>query len=132
MLNAAVLLIALGAVVGLYMAVQHFKGRTPPKAGVAILHGLLAGTGVILLLLVAWELGFDTMHAWALGLFVVAFFMKHVRGTAALAGGLVAQALIVVLFFVSDLGFLWFNVIACVAVMLVSSIVQAVLADKKR
>ncbi len=62
-----------------------------------------------------------------LGLFVVAFFLKRVAGTAALVGGLVAQTLIVILFFVSDLGFLWFNVIACVTVMLVSLLVQAVL-----
>ena len=94
MLNAAVLLIALGAVVGLYMAVQHFKGRTPPKAGVAILHGLLAGTGVILLLLVAWELGFDTMHAWALGLFVVAalgglYLVSHHMRQRPLPGGVI-------------------------------------------
>jgi Na+/proline symporter len=62
-----------------------------------------------------------------LGLFVVAFFLKHVRGPAVLVGGLVAQTLIVILFFTSDLGFLWFNVIACMTVMLVSLVAQAVL-----
>ena len=72
MFNIAVLLIAVGAVVGLYMAVQHFKGRTPPKAGVAILHGLLAVSGVIVLLLGVWEIGFGTVHAWALLLFGIA------------------------------------------------------------
>jgi len=69
MFTTAVLLIALGAVVGLYMAIQHFKGRTPPKAGVAILHGLLAVSGVIVLLLGVWEIGFGTAHTWALLLF---------------------------------------------------------------
>ena len=72
MFTYAVLLIALGAVAGLYMAVQHFKGRTPPKSGVAILHGLLAVSGVIVLLLGVWEIGFGTVHSWALGLFVIA------------------------------------------------------------
>ena len=72
MFNIAVPLIALGAVVGLYMAVQHFKGRTPPKAGVAILHGLLAVSGVIVLLLGVWEIGFGTAHTWALLLFGIA------------------------------------------------------------
>jgi hypothetical protein len=72
MFTAAVLLIALGAVVGLYMAIQHFKGRTPPKAGVAILHGLLAVSGVIVLLLGVWEIGFGTAHTWALLLFGLA------------------------------------------------------------
>jgi glucose uptake protein GlcU len=82
MFNYAVLLIALGAVLGLYMAVQHFKGRTPPKAGVAILHGLLAVSGVIVLLLGVWEIGFGTAHTWALLLFGVAalgglFLVSH-------------------------------------------------------
>jgi glucose uptake protein GlcU len=82
MFKYAVLLIALGAVLGLYMAVQHFKGRTPPKAGVAILHGLLAVSGVIVLLLGVWEIGFGTAHTWALLLFGVAalgglFLVSH-------------------------------------------------------
>jgi glucose uptake protein GlcU len=72
MFDYAVLLIALGAIFGLYMAVQHFKGRTPPKAGVAIMHGLLAVSGVIVLLLGVWEIGFGTAHTWALVLFCVA------------------------------------------------------------
>ncbi len=72
MFTYAVLLIALAAVVGLYMAVQHFKGRTPPKPGVAILHGLLAVSGVIVLLLGVWEIGFGTAHTWALLLFGIA------------------------------------------------------------
>lgn len=62
-----------------------------------------------------------------LGLFVVAFFLRRVAGTAALIGGIVAQTLIVVLFFVSDLGFLWFNVIACVTVVVISLLLQAIL-----
>lgn len=82
MFTYAVLLIALGAVVGLYMAIQHFKGRTPPKAGVAILHGLLAVSGVIVLLLGVWDIGFGTAHTWALLLFGIAalgglFLVSH-------------------------------------------------------
>lgn len=86
MFNIAVLLIAVGAVVGLYMAVNHFKGRTPPKAGIAILHGLLAVSGVIVLLLGVWEIGFGTAHTWALlffgaaalgGLYLVSHHMRQ-------------------------------------------------------
>jgi Na+/proline symporter len=66
-------------------------------------------------------------YGTVLGLFVVAFFFKRVTGLPTLIGGLVAQTLIVVLFFVSDLGFLWFNVIACVTVVVISSLLQLVL-----
>ena len=72
MFNYAVLLFAIAAVVGLYMAVQHFRGRTPPAAGLAILHGLLAVSGVVALLLGVREIGFGGAHTWALVLFGVA------------------------------------------------------------
>jgi Na+/proline symporter len=62
-----------------------------------------------------------------LGLFVVAFFVRYVRATAALIGGLVAEALVATLYFTSDLGFLWFNVIGCATVVVVSTIAQALL-----
>lgn len=72
MFTYAVLLIALAAVVGLYMAIGHFRGRTPPPVGAAILHGLLAVSGVVLLLLGVMQTGFGTVHSWALLLFAVA------------------------------------------------------------
>ena len=72
MFNLAVLLIALGAVVGLYMAVQHFRGRTPPRGIVAATHGLLAVSGVIVLLIAARETGLRGAGPWALWLFGIA------------------------------------------------------------
>ena len=72
MFNYAVLLIALGAAVGLYMAFQHFRGRTPPRGIVAATHGLLAVTGVIVLLVATRESGMRGIGLWALCLFAVA------------------------------------------------------------
>lgn len=59
-----------------------------------------------------------------LGLFVVAFFVKRVTATPVLIGAVVAQTLVVVLFVASDLGFLWYNVIGCATVVVVSSVMQ--------
>lgn len=67
-----------------------------------------------------------------LGLFVVAFFLKWVTATPALIGGLAAQALVTSLFFLSDLGFLWFNVIGTVTVVVVSLALQAVLRQPRQ
>lgn len=72
MFNVAVLLIALGAVVGLFMAVQHFRGRTPPRGLVAATHGLLAVSGVVVLLVSVRESGTRGIVQWALLLFGVA------------------------------------------------------------
>lgn len=59
-----------------------------------------------------------------LGLFVVAFFVKRVTATPVLIGAVVAQALVVFLFVATDLGFLWYNVIGCAAVVVVSAVMQ--------
>jgi SSS family transporter len=64
-----------------------------------------------------------------LGLFVVAFFVKRVGGTAALLGGIAGQATVTTLFFTSDLGFLWFNVIGCAVVVAVGSLAQLFFRD---
>jgi SSS family transporter len=55
-----------------------------------------------------------------LGLFVVAFFLKFVTATPVLVGALAALAAVLTLFFTSDIGFLWFNVIGCGIVVVVS------------
>ncbi len=72
MFTYAVLLIAVAAVVGLYMAIGHFRGRSPPPTGAALLHGVLAVSGVVLLLIGVLQIGFGTVHTWALVLFAVA------------------------------------------------------------
>jgi Na+/proline symporter len=59
-----------------------------------------------------------------LGLFVVAMFLRHVTATPVLIGAIVAEASVVTLFFTSDLGFLWYNVIGCGLVVAVSLVLQ--------
>src|SRR5262249_8107886 len=52
MLMAVLALLALAALLGLYMIVRVFKGALPPWPAAA-LHGLFAATGLLLLLYVA-------------------------------------------------------------------------------
>jgi len=105
MFTYAVLLIAVAAVVGLYMAIGLFRGRTPPPAGAAILHGLLAVCGVVLLLLGVLEIGFGTVHSWALVLFVLAalgglyLVSFHMRGQALPSAVVVIHAMVAVVAF---------------------------------
>jgi SSS family solute:Na+ symporter len=68
-----------------------------------------------------------------LGLFLSAFFLRRVGGTAVFWAALAAQTLIFVLWFGrASLGisYLWYNVIGCAACMLFSLILQRVLGDK--
>jgi len=59
-----------------------------------------------------------------LGLFLVAFFMRNVRGSAVFFAAVIAQTLVLVLFFTSSIGYLWYNVIGCTAVLLFAWILQ--------
>jgi SSS family solute:Na+ symporter len=59
-----------------------------------------------------------------LGLFVVAFFLRRVTATPVLIAAVVAQTTVVVLFFTSGMGFLWYNVIGCSIVVLLSFALQ--------
>lgn len=64
-------------------------------------------------------------YGTVLGLFVVAFFVKRVTAGPVLLAALIAQAAIVGLFFTSDLGYLWFNVIGCALVVVLSLVFEA-------
>ncbi len=68
-----------------------------------------------------------------LGIFIVGFFMKWIKGKAVFIAALASQALILFIHFrngvgvydfVWDIGFLWYNAIGCLAVMLFAAIIQ--------
>ncbi|MES2286519.1 MAG: sodium:solute symporter [Bacteroidota bacterium] len=62
-----------------------------------------------------------------LGVFVVAFYLKKVEGTAVFYAALLAEACIVVAWITDLTAFLWLNVIGCVLVMLFSLLFQRLL-----
>lgn len=67
-----------------------------------------------------------------LGIFIVAFFLKKVRGHAVFPAALIAQATVFILFYSSDLGYLWYNVIGCSVVVVVSLVLNAVPPANKK
>ncbi len=66
-----------------------------------------------------------------LGIFLVAFFMKRIGGTAVFFAGLVAQTLVLVGYFTLNIGYLWYNLIGCAACVIFSLVLQAVLGSGK-
>ncbi len=61
-----------------------------------------------------------------LGVFLVAFFIKFVRGTAVFVSAVFSQLMVIVLYFVlkDQIGYLWFNLIGCFSVILIALIIQ--------
>ncbi len=66
-----------------------------------------------------------------LGIFLVAFYMKHVSGTAVFYAAIIAEAFIVYAWIINLTAFLWLNVIGCLTVMLLAFSIQFIL-NKRR
>lgn len=62
-----------------------------------------------------------------LGLFLTAFFVRRVTGSAVFFAALFAQMLVFVLFATTDIGYLWYNFIGCAVVLIVAPILQQIL-----
>ncbi|WP_422103918.1 sodium:solute symporter [Winogradskyella sp.] len=70
-----------------------------------------------------------------LGIFLLAFFFKHIRGHAVFIGALITQVFIIVLYFLDNfeiinLPYLWLNLIGCVIVMVIAHILQPIIPKK--
>ena len=72
MIQLSLLLFAVAAVAGLTMAVMHFRGVSPPRVVLAVLHGVFAASGLVVLLLALIKTGVGGRPGYALGLLVVA------------------------------------------------------------
>jgi solute:Na+ symporter, SSS family len=62
-----------------------------------------------------------------LGLFLTAFFIRRVTGSAVFFAGLTAQMLVFVLFATTSIGYLWYNFIGCAAVLILAPVLQQTL-----
>lgn len=68
----------------------------------------------------------------ALALFLVAFFVKRVGGTAIFWAALAAQALVFILYFSLSISYLWYNFIGCAACAILSLVIQAALGFQEK
>jgi Na+/proline symporter len=66
-----------------------------------------------------------------LGLFIVAFFIRHVGGTAVFWSALAAQTLVFILYFKLTISYLWYPLIGCALCVLFSLLLQAALGNAK-
>ena len=102
MYQLSIALFAVAAVAGLTMAIMHFRGTSPPKTVLAVLHGLFAASGLVVLLLALIKTGFGGKPGIAFGLLVVAalggfvLLSSHVKQTRLPSGLVVGHALLAV------------------------------------
>ena len=65
-----------------------------------------------------------------LGIFLLAFFVKFVRGTAVFWAGVITQILIILVWYVDILPFLWLNLLGCVMVMVIALMLHTVIGSR--
>ena len=66
-----------------------------------------------------------------LGIFLVAFYLKFVKGTATFMAAIVGEILVVYCHFFTDISYLWFNVVGCLSVIFLAVIFNLVLKEKQ-
>jgi solute:Na+ symporter, SSS family len=71
-------------------------------------------------------------YGTVLGIFLVAFFLKRVRGHAVFLAAVISQGTVLALFTFSGIGYLWFNVIGCALVVVLGLTLQAVMPREAR
>ena len=72
-----------------------------------------------------------------LGIFLVAFYAKNVKGNAVFIAALIAEALVILLFFLNEykiisLGFLWLNAVGALAVWGISIVLQKFMPEQNK
>lgn len=67
-----------------------------------------------------------------LGIFLLAFYFKRVGGTAAFAGAVVGEGVVLYCFFFTQIAYLWFNVIGAAAVVAAALAINALSKKQNR
>ena len=62
-----------------------------------------------------------------LGIFLVAFYVKRVGGTATFIAAIAAELMVIACFVFTDIPYLWYNVIGCVVLVLLAMLLEAFL-----
>jgi len=66
-----------------------------------------------------------------LGIFLLAFFFKHIKGNAVFTGALITQVIIIIGWWFDWMPYLWLNLFGCVLVMAITHIIYVISALKK-
>ncbi len=66
-----------------------------------------------------------------LGIFLLAFFIKYVKGTAVFVAAIITQIIIFGIYFADVLPYLWLNLIGCAIVMILAIFIQSISRNSK-
>jgi SSS family solute:Na+ symporter len=76
------------------------------------------------------ELG-SLFYGAILGIFLTAFFLKKVQGSATFYAALIAEAIVLLIYLLKLVAFLWLNVIGALLVVLIAAALQYLYFDRR-
>jgi Na+/proline symporter len=71
------------------------------------------------------------IYGTILGVFIVAFYLKKVRGTSVFIAAIITEAIICVMGYYQTVAYLWLNAIGCIGVIIIASVLNGFIKDKK-
>jgi Na+/proline symporter len=104
------------------------RGFTALWALIAIVFAMLASFAENLIQFV--NIVGSLFYGTILGIFLVAFYIKRIQGTAVFWAAIIAEAVVLYCYFFTDLAFLLYNIIGCVVVIVVAYLLQMIVATK--
>ncbi len=66
-----------------------------------------------------------------LGIFVIAFYLKRIKGTATFLAAFAGEAVVLGFFALTDISWLWYNVIGCGVVVFAAALLQVILPSSR-
>jgi len=66
-----------------------------------------------------------------LGIFLVAFWIKHIKANAVFIGAVISELLVILIYLLDIISFLWLNVIGALLVIMISLAMQLFLSKEK-
>lgn len=105
------------------------KGFTVAWALLAMIFSMLANFAENLIQFV--NIVGSLFYGPILGIFLTAFYIKWVKGTAVFYAAIIAELIIFYCYKFTDIAFLLYNIIGCAAVVIIAIILQAILGSAK-
>ncbi|MES2061450.1 MAG: sodium:solute symporter [Bacteroidota bacterium] len=71
------------------------------------------------------------IYGTILGVFIVAFYLKKIGGTAVFVAAVITEGIICVMGYYETVAYLWLNAIGCIGVIIIASVLNSFIKDKK-
>ena len=132
---------ALASTTAIDLYKRNIKGEKTEQHFVTASKWFTLGWGILAILVACVANLFDNLiqlvniigsifYGNVLGIFLLAFFIKYVKGNAVFVGALITQAIIIVVWYLNVLPYLWLNLLGCVIVMALSILMQTFVKNK--